>query len=473
MDNLPNELLLEIFSQLSLDDRLNVLPVSLVNRRFHELANELLYSSYSVAQADPALFIRAIASSPNLGRCVQDVNWDCRSRNNYALVTSDAIRFSEDFSTAEGHYIRETLGVRGSLDMRDLNKRFNDLGAESYLYAFLSFTPRVSTLNVAVPSLWNRHMYWFKPALDSQMFANLHKAYIVGPMHIRNLLPLFLVPSLRTLILEYTVYDRNLVRRGVQYEWSMNSEVFERLQREGSWVENFHLTHCFEPIPEITWLMGVFHNLKTFEVQHLEDCVLDPEVNLRMLMQAFQRQRKSLTSLSIAAHHRTLDPSILEPLKVLTHVESLSLDISPETEEAERNICLKLSSDLSGCLPRNVEHFRLIANNLRSEEMLLAPSSTFVDALLAFSHTVKVVFPNLRTLAVDEWDPLLSSFACQTQIKILQQAFAGKGVELLARPSARSIYADDEYGTSFEDVEEGWVCVKWIMPPALPRAYLQ
>lgn len=473
MDNLPNELLLEIFSQLSLDGKLNVLPVSLVNRRFHGLANELLYSSYSLAQVDPALFIRAIASSPNLGKCVQDVDWDCRSRNNYALVTSDAFHFNEDFATAEGRYIKEILGAHGSLHMRDVNKLLNDLGAESYLPAFLSFTPRVSTLNVAVPSLWDRHMYWFKPGLDSQMFTNLHKARIVGPMHIRNLLPLFLVPSLRTLTLENAVYDRNSVRSGVQYEWSTNSKVFERLQREGSWVENFHLPNCFEPVSEVTWLMETFHNLKTFEIQQLGGCTSDPSADLQTLIQALARQHESLTSLSIAAYHRTLDPSILEPLKVLTHVESLSFDLSPETEEAERNICLELSSDFSGCLPRNVKHLRLIANDLTSEEMLLGPSSGFIDALLAFSHTVKVVFPDLRTLAVDEWDPLLGSFACQTQIKVLQQAFAGKGVELLARPSLHSIYADDEYGTNFEDVEEGWVWVKWITRSALPRIYLQ
>ncbi|RMZ67986.1 hypothetical protein GMOD_00004089 [Pyrenophora seminiperda CCB06] len=463
MDNLPNELLLEIFSQLLLENHLNVLPISLINRRFHALANELLYSTYSLAQTDPVLFIRAIASSPNLAKCVQDINWDCRPKCKYTLVTRDAFHFSGPFSSTEARYIEKILNIHGPLGMRDLNRWFSAVGNECYLVTLLLFTPRVSTLNVAVPSVWDRHKIWFKSAMDSQLFTNLHKARITGPMHIGNLLPLFLIPTLRTLTLVRLMYDRE-VERGAKYEWDTNSEYFERLQRQGSWIENLYLRNCYAPVSDITRVMGSFQNLKTFEIEQGGGSTPDPSVDLKTLIQALGQQRKSLTRLSIASIHRSLDPSILEPLKVLTNVETLSLDISPETAEEEKDTCFKLSSDFPGCLPRNVKHFRLIANDLTSEGMFSAPSSALVDALIAFSRTMRGVFPDLRTLAVDKWDLLLGSFACQMQIKVLQQAFADKGVELLARPSVPIPHAGIRcFDMEDEDEDEGWVRVDSLL----------
>ncbi|CAA9963219.1 ADP-ribosylation factor GTPase-activating protein [Pyrenophora teres f. maculata] len=454
MDNLPNELLLEIFNYLAYEDKLDILSASVINRRFHGLANDVLYNSYSLAQGDAALFISAIASTPKLAKCVQHVEWDARPRNNFAMVTNDAFFFLRPFSAAEGRHIKETLGIRGSLHTEDLNKRCRELGPESYLHTFLSFTPRVSTLSMVVPSPWDRHKIWFKPALDSQMFAHLHTASIAGPMLIRNLLPLFLVPSLRTLTLNDVVSHRNHVRAAVQNEWSVNNEVVKRLEREGSLIEKFNLTHCNELVSEITRIMGIFRNLQILEMkQYLGGFKWgSQQVEIQELLQSFGHQRRSLTSLSIAIDNIAMDLRVLETLKVLTQVETLSLDLSPETPDEDEDVCAKVSSGFSGWLPRNLKHLRLIANDHSSYELLSAPSSGFVDALLSFSKTVKDILPDLRTLAVDEWHELLGSFACQIRVKALQQAFTHKGVDLLARPA---INAHRAYLSDLEDVEEG------------------
>ncbi|EDU42673.1 F-box-like multi-domain protein [Pyrenophora tritici-repentis] len=462
MDNLPNELLLEIFNHLSSEDKSDILSVSVVNRRFHGLANDVLYNSYSLAQGDAALFISAIASKPQLAKCVRQVNWDCRPRSNFALVINDAFFFLRPFSAAEGRHIKETLGIRGSLYTEDLNRRCHELGPESYLYTFLSFTPRVSTLNVVAPSQWDRHKIWFKPALDSQMFAHLHTASIIGPMRIHSVLPLFLVPSLRTLTLNDVVSHRNHARAGAQDEWSTNSEVYERLEREGSWIKNFYLTNCNEPVSTIDRIMGIFRNLQILEIEQYGGVSWHyPELDLQKLLQSFGQQRKSLTSLSVATSNVALDPCALEWLQVLTHVESLSLNLSAETREEDENISNKISSGFSDWLPRNLKHLRLIVNDLSllgRDSLSTGPSEDTVDALFAFSKNVKEVLPDLRTLAVDEWDEMLGTFACQTDFKLLQQEFARKGVHLLARPRI----ADGPYLSDSEDVEEGWVWVTWM-----------
>ena len=103
MDKLPTEVLAEIVGLLR-DDRSDLWSISYTNKKLHAIANDIIYSHYELYYQDPSLFIRALASNPNLQRCVQHVKW------NSPIHCSGEFKFPRRITEAEFDQIKEKVG---------------------------------------------------------------------------------------------------------------------------------------------------------------------------------------------------------------------------------------------------------------------------------------------------------------------------------------------------------------------------
>ncbi|KAF5848399.1 hypothetical protein GGP41_005776 [Bipolaris sorokiniana] len=460
MEALPNELLLEIIKQLFLEAFSTVLNIGLVNRRLHRLTNELLYSTYSLDRGNPALFIRTLASWPAHARRIQSLEWDCRPVHNNSLVTSDAFRFPGDLAPIERRNITKALGSKNPYETDDLNSILMDAGTDAYLNLFLSFAPDVCDIRIAIPSKWNYHAVWFTSSLGLRILSNLNKAYIVGPMRIRNVIPLFLVPSLRILTLDHVAHDRNRVLRGT-FKWYGHDAAIQRLRKEKSWVESFHLQKCSTDTVEIAQLMPLFGRLKTFEFEFTGHDKDEANTTITHFVHSITNQSNSLKSLFLKDFRLALDPTALKGLSKLEHMDFLLLDMTMMCGSYLQKTTVESLSSVLQHLPKRLQHLHLIANDPDGEE--LKPSTAFTDALHGIAPIMKSILPALHTLKIADWDPLLGTFTCQTQVKAIQLAFAKIGVDFLWQP--RDILINDSNENdiiTLEGKEEGWIWVQWV-----------
>lgn len=103
MDKLPTEVLVEIVDLLR-DDYSDLWSISYTNKKLHAIANNILYSRCVLDRQDVALFIRALASNPNLQRCVRHILW------NSPIHCSGAFEFPHRITEAEFQQISEKVG---------------------------------------------------------------------------------------------------------------------------------------------------------------------------------------------------------------------------------------------------------------------------------------------------------------------------------------------------------------------------
>ncbi|KNG48233.1 hypothetical protein DDE82_005440 [Stemphylium lycopersici] len=464
IEALPDELLLEIIDQVHSETFKGVLALSLVNRRFHSLTRNLIYTTFSLNKGDPALFIRTLASFPELARCVKVVDWDCSKIRN-TLVTSDVFEFPEDLTQVERRNIMDISTLNDYADIASLNEQLSSLGSDFCLSFLLSFTPKVHTLNVTIPSKWNYHAIWFRQAPTSQILNNLHTATVTGPMRIQNVVPLFSLPSLRSLTLDLVRISRDRILAGVPYEWHNNNEAFERLQREGSRVEDFHLPNCSTDTADIARLLKLFHGLKQFEfglTDHSQG-EINSHTSIQALLHAMTHQKNSLTSLSFQDARTARNPEVLKDLSQLEHLNFLSLDLTIMCEFYLQKATVASLSKVLQQLPKSLTCLHLIANCPNEED--LKPSARFVNALHGIAPFIKTILPDLQILRLVDWSPLEGTFTCQTRVKAMQLGFAEVGVEFLPQPLEFSVWkqaTDDDDLLVLEDEEEGWIWVQWV-----------
>ncbi|XP_014561298.1 hypothetical protein COCVIDRAFT_86758 [Bipolaris victoriae FI3] len=460
MEALPNELLLEIIKHLFLEAFSTALNIGLVNRRLHHLTNELLYSTYSLNRGNPALLIRTLASWPAHARRIKSLEWDCRPAHNNSLVTSDAFPFPGDLAPMERCNIAKALCSKNPYETDDLNSVLMDAGTDAYLNLFLSFAPDVCNIRIAIPSKWSYYRIWFTPALDLRILSNLNKAYIAGPMRIRNVVPLFLLPSLRSLTLDHVAHDRNRVLPGT-FKWYQYDAAIQRLRKERSWVESFHLQKCSTDTVEIAQLMSLFGHLKTFEFEFTGHDKDEANTTITHFVHSIANQSNSLTSLFLKDFRLALDPTALKGLGKFEHMDFFLLDMTMMCGSYLQNTTVESLSSVLQHLPKRLQHLHLIANDPDGDE--LKPSTAFTEALHAIAPIMKSILPALHTIKIVDWDPLLGTFTCQTQVKAIQLAFAEIGVDFLWQPLDIVIKESNENDIiTWEGKEEGWVWIQWV-----------
>jgi hypothetical protein len=463
MDTLPDELLFEIINQLFLEDIQDVWNISLTNRRLHRIAKELLYSSYSLDRNDPGLFIRALASSPNLERCVQRVTW---ASKDYAF------KFPEVLTAVELGYITKRVGfgkvgereIAGEKKIRKLNAWLADRGKEEHINTFMLFTPKVKKVVILVPLTWDLKAVWFKPALDSQIFSNLQQANINGEIRVGNVLALFLLPSMRTLALSHLSINRNSHGMGSLREWEADNALWKRLQREGSSLENLILPAVGTDTLDLTRVLESFRGLKKFKIAFRGHGLGKDDVNVRTLLHAIAHHHGSLTSLNIDDHRLEEDPDALEELSVLEHLECLQM-LTPvfyggsRFDSTQEVLAESLPKRFKN-LPRHLKHLRISA--IEDHYDLSEP---LLDVLLRMAPTIDTLLPDLEKITIFGWHPQLGIFPCQTRLAALQSAFEKAGVELVSihdmdGPADR--WYEESRVTISTSIEEGWVWVQLL-----------
>ncbi|KAG9189637.1 hypothetical protein G6011_06505 [Alternaria panax] len=451
MDNLPDELLFEIINQLFLGNVDDVWNISVTNRRLHQIAKELLYSSYSNKDVVPGLFIRALASSPNLERCVQQVEWRAGGYD---------LKFPEELTTAELRYVTERVGfgevgrteVAGESMIRKLNAWLADREEEDCINIFMLFTRKVKRV-VITPKEWSRKVVWFKPALASQMFSNLQEAYIHKEMRIGNVLSLFLLPSMRTLTLSHVGINRNIDGVGPRPEWEANNAFWKRLEREGSSIENLMLSNVGSDTLDLVRALESFQGLKNLEFAFHGHGLGRDDVNVRTLLRAIAHHHGSLRWFHLEDPRLGKDPKVFEEVKTLDHLECLQMTM-PVFHGSMNHKEEQLPEALLGCfrnLPRHLKNLRISAR----EDYQDVPTR-FLDVLLSMAPTIDTILPHLEKITFFDWNPQLGTFPCQIQTAALQSALAKADVEL------ESIYDTDEFAELYH--EQGNIVVSTIEP---------
>ncbi|KAF1940471.1 hypothetical protein EJ02DRAFT_379657 [Clathrospora elynae] len=449
MDDLPNELILQIFNSLFVDGCHDIWNLSRVDRRFNRLANDLTYNRYSCERGDPRLLIRTLASSKSLANCVKLVQWNFDH-------DGDALKSIRTLTPAECRQVEGKLvQLQSSPGEEGTNSQTFSLEGRLALGTLLLFTPRIETLVVMMPSHGKEQESWIKPlVLHSRLFANLSRVVICGPLRIRDVLPLFTMPPLRHVDLSYVTIDRNR-----HQNWKdINEGVFHQLDQEGSSVEHFVVTQCYTDMVDILRLLKSFRGLKTFHFEHVEGGQRNDEVvDVQTLLNGLLYQRNFLECLHLR-DCRKVDLSVLEVLKELEHLRYLNLDATNFFADYEDLTDPQLLSAFMRHLPNNLLKLSLQANdNIEGDGD--APSAPLGDALKAVAPTVRTLFPVLKELAIVGWDPLQGNFPCQTQLKLLQRAYAKSDVRFVSCPEP-SAHEDNLHG--LDNVEEGWVWIQAI-----------
>jgi metal-responsive CopG/Arc/MetJ family transcriptional regulator len=448
MDHLPNELILEIIGYLSCKDVHHALSISLVNRRFHDLANEIIYNTFSMARQDPALFLRSLVSSSDLGKYIKHLNW--------AEHTAKCQGSVKKLTDADYHQLENRLAeVRNSTDAYCGFLRISHLQDDLSLDTILCFTPRVEAITLTLRIQQHRPVSFKALALHPSLFINLRQMIVRGPMRIWDVLPLFTVPSLRSLSLAKIQINRNRPQNCED-----DSESFlSRLAEEGSYIENFQVVDCYTDSKKIVKLLEFFVSLKSFDFKLFEGRYgPDGVVEFGTVLRGLLNQHNSLESLCLR-DYRLVEAGALEVLKDCRHLRRLDLNVptffSDHTLIVEPN---SLSAFLRH-LPNTLQELTLRINDEDGADGQ-GPSKGVADVLEVLAPTFPEMFPALTKLIIAEWDPLLGIFPCQTQLQSLQLAFADTGIEFVSRPHSSLSMNTDVYALDY--IEEGWLWVQAI-----------
>ncbi|KAF1847335.1 uncharacterized protein K460DRAFT_363425 [Cucurbitaria berberidis CBS 394.84] len=463
METLPDELVLEILGYLvaqELDrNRCFIWALSLVNKRFYRLLKSHLYGTYAFRLGHPESFLRTISSSSELAQCVKHITWGYQD-------SSYPFQFFDLLSIAEKERIAANIRAFGTVSANELADAFPDLtiGAHShtadeqaYLSALLMFTPNIKVLDIAGFGVhsWKGSTHWLKPVADhAHLFANLVEVKVAGPMRIRHVLPLFTIPSLQTLKLDYLTTNREPAPLNTELPWGVDSESSQILREKGSFLKHFHVAHCYTGTADIIPLLKAFRCLKTFDFENVEG---SEDKKFQSLLISIVQHCSSLEALRLRDWSTVPDIGVLKVLRDLKDLHSLDLDVYCFFPRHEQTTDPEALTAFLRYLPRNVQHLALQANNDDDDDDDV-PSNTFAHTLQTLAPTIRTSLPALRKLAIVDWDPLRCIFPCQIQLKDLQNAFAGAGVEFTSRSG--DTLGDDL--VSLDYVEPGWVWVQSV-----------
>lgn len=453
MDALPDELLLEIFSYLTLEDAVSdrcfLWGLSLVNHRFHNLIKPNLYTKYSFNLGHPVTFLHTISATPALGCYIKSIKWG----HTGGYVNSPT---SVNLSQKNVDYLIARLRCLSNVSANKLACSRSDLMVDDmndtdlFLCVFLMFTPNIEELNIIEAELWEHNIFWLKPlAVSPQLFGKLTRVNVTGPLRINNIYPLLLLPTLRTLRLE-TLTDQRDWHRDTIAEWEINQEFLERLRREGSYVEHFQVARCYRGTTEILDLLGMFHGLKTFDLDRIMAYAAHNET-LKNILQSLTSQKSTLETLRLREYGDMSDVGDYRGLENLTSLRSLNID--HKNMVPQEMSTLQILTHLFQQLPASLRQL-----SLRIHMNEASVFDELVNSLMSISRIIRTFFPALETFAIVDWDPLTGIFPCQTHLGALQTAFSLEGVTFL---SQQGECIEDDVLYVLDYVEKDWV---WIQP---------
>jgi hypothetical protein len=350
MEKLPDELLIAVFDCLSVDDDAldptispeNWPPLSLhdkwysawvfcrVNKRFHRIVKARLYSTYRFSVGHPELFLRTISTSPDLASCVKRIIWGV-GRDSSALQIGL-------LTSGEKRQVIAGLRHLGHLSATKLAYRFNDLtssDSDLYLSTILLFTPLVEELFIDGTNDWAWKQSWLRLATaNPQYLAKLRKVTVRGHPHMRNILPLLTLPTLRTVRVTRVVLeigDLYFETRPQHIEWDADDELCRPSNDEVPQVEDIHLAGPY--LQNVGAFFGYAKrcgNLKSFHIEWTGTRSNHRPTAYKVLIRLFDHHLERLEHISIrdaTQDHVESAAKLLSCLRGMKRLRSLTINL--------------------------------------------------------------------------------------------------------------------------------------------------
>jgi hypothetical protein len=490
MEKLPDELLIAVFDCLSVDDDASDPTISpenwpspplhakwystwalcRVNKRFHRIVNARLYSTYRFSVGHPELFLRTISTSPGLASCVKRIIWG---------IGRDSSAFQRDLLTS-GEKRQIVAGLRHleHLSATRLADRFTDLvssDSDLYLSTILLFTPLIEELFIDGTNDWAWKQSWLKLATaNPQYLAKLRKVTVRGHPHIRNILPLLTVPTLRTLRVTRVgleIGDLYFETRPQYIEWDADDELRRPSNDEVPQVEDIHLAG-----PYLQTVGGFFGyakrcgNLKSFHVEWTGTGSNHRPTAYKALIRLFDHHLERLEHISIrdaTRDHVDSAAKLLSCLRGIKRLRSLTINLinflpwgrgSRPNPQVPNVLQVHHLQEILISLPKSIEDLNLCMDGTEVFDGDVSIVGS-LEVLLKIAPTIRTILPALQRFATVGWHPFLAMFPCQTKRAALQETFVKAGVTYVSQPHSELEIRDDIYCLNY--VERDWV---WVQP---------
>lgn len=440
--------------------------LNLTNRRFHRLTTPLLYSTFSLRNANPYRFICTIAKCPPLAAHVKTFIWG-QVAEDFVILRRRVASFSPQIRTI----LEETTPYGASLATRIANLAYEY--GEPLLNALLLFTPNVEHLHIGDTLLWDHHIYFYHPIITRtpHAFSRLRSATIEGPLQLENVIALFILPSMRSLSLN-AVSDCPR-HQGRKFEWEEHPghDFATLLDKHGSNVEHFDISISHMRLAKLESPMRAFKNLKTFRfeqsiIKYVRKAAFTDANHYVDLAVLLQYQRQSLTSLRLKHEStaNTLSDVLLPSIQQLGNLRELEIEPMTIRSPVEQPSPIDL-------LPASLEHLRLVPSCATTYTVGPdgGPDGAEMDAAMyALIDRVRTGrLPNLKSVKLEQWHPYFGYYP--PSLPHLQTLFKDANVQLSSAPAELSIPPGDSpffYPTDWdipiqcdENIEHEWLYV--------------
>ena len=231
--------------------------------------------------------------------------------------------------------------------------------SDLYLSTFMLFTPNVKELYISAKH-WESEGMWFKQSLIGKIGTNLQKVIFDGGANVVNLLPLFLLPNMKTLLmsdlLETSLYE--------DAELEASNLVWARLEKEGSNLEHLEIFHITADVLDLARLLKNLKNLKVLDYKF--GCgapVKKDNRDVQTLFEAIGNHCASLNNMAIDDERLVMNPGALEQLRGLENVKTFQMSTPVFYEKLH---CRSVTKDfLAESLQRNLGNLPKHVKNLR------------------------------------------------------------------------------------------------------------
>jgi hypothetical protein len=323
----------------------------------------------------------------------------------------------------------------------DLPSRFIDFSSEYevhwwYLEFFLFFTPLVEKLTVHDAWQWDDHHYWFKSlAANPSHFENLQTVTVLGPLRLRNIVPLLTLPSIR--VLELTQATDMRREPGRAFSWASDGEdCVDRRLASGSSLECLVIKESELHIPSAMAILDKLDKLKSFTYEHVpHELTILPVVfpwigNMGWgLARSFENLRLRLHSIVKNHEMSSLFHHVAGP--VLGKIRTL--DIGPCNIETFRGLELVKSEDSQTTAQKIVGTF---PNTLESLQIQWAFSHDgephiriLIDILRSLVEAVTYSASKLKQISIVDWPALAGWFPFPEQMVSLKHVYERSGMQ--------------------------------------------
>jgi len=331
--------------------------------------------------------------------------------------------------------------------------------SDLYLSTFMLFTPNVKELCISTQQSQAGGM-WLPQSLIGKIGTNLQKVVLDGGANVVNLLALFLLPKMKTLLIDCLLETPEYE----DPELEAINLVWARLEKEGSNLEHLEISRTTIYIFDLAHLLKCLKNLKVLD--YIFGCgagsVKKNNRDVQMLFEAIGNHCASVNNMAIDDDRLVMNPGALEQLRGLENVETFQM---PTPVFYEKLNCRSVTKEfLAESLQRNLGNLPKHLKNLRisTKTGYHDVTETCFDVLLTLGSAIKTLLPDLGTITFFGWHPQLGTFPCQTRIAALQSAFAQVGVKIVSEHDtmgdSERWYTKTRVGASSK-IEEDYVWV--------------